>query len=757
MLRSPLWRLYLFILSTLSLLAVAATLFVWSNIKEKSSIELGYIARFNAVSMSSLLGTYQVILKDLGERLLAAGVSNPEATRQIMDRVLADQPGLAGIALVDTDGTFLSGSSNIATGNLPNLVRNPRSAVSFRECLEMNRLVLGHTYFFEGFGKWVIPLRLALRDASGTPVAVVSTGLDLESDAHTMKVGLPEGIVLHFVRDDFFLLYDSSLQGAEAYRDAYATALPEGRTHRLADTIRNSHGMDLEAFKHSHLGVAFENFHNDAWTDVVTYNDDFDFYMVAGRAQKELFAQMAPYLGLIAVGTLGLIALITFVFRYVARIQNQSREQLHYQAHHDPLTGLPNRFYLDERYRNWCAGTECAFAIFFIDLNNFKSINDQYGHPMGDRLLIQVARRLQSFFSDEHIIIRQGGDEFIVFLPLDEAEQLIATARRFIEHLHRPIYIDDADFVLTASIGIVRTPLDGTERDDLLRKADMAMYEAKKNLNSIVLFSESMHRRILREAHIKQELFTALENGEFHVVYQPQIHAQNGFVAGVEALVRWHSHVLGNVGPDEFIPLAEECGHINAIGNFVIATAFREISALQGPLQSIRVSINVSVRQLFSPGFKANLLECCAESGIVPVQVTLEITESLFIEDINSVDALLQELCREGFTISLDDFGTGYSSLHVLSKLPIGEVKIDKSFVRDILTDEQDCSLIQSIIGIGRGLEIPTLAEGVETLEQALVLKSYGCDLFQGYYFSRPIGAEALREYLERFTPYRFS
>ena len=726
----------------------------WSHIKEKSSIELTHLNRLHSVSMTNILNNYQGMFKNLGERLLELeGLENSEAARTLVDAMLEDNRALAGIGLSTPEGNLVMTSSNIALSRKVNLMQMPQTAESFRQALENDHLVLGRTYFFEGLKQWVIPMRYALRNSDGSVRAVLAAGLDIGADLHAWNLDLPEGIVLHIVRDDRYMQYDSAMTSPEDYQH-YEKALDKESFERISQQLKKEYGMSLDAFKQSDMTLQVCNFHNKDSYDIVSYNQSYGLYIVASKQHQLLYRAMTPYTFFIIFGTIFINLVLFFLFRYVHSVQKETRRSLSYHAHHDRLTGLPNRFHLDTNFDTWREYSNGYYSIIFVDLNNFKIINDQYGHPLGDKILMEVAKKLRDFFGNNAMIVRQGGDEFIVFMQMIDTERLTEVARQFLLFLKRPIRAEKMEFSITASIGIARAPYDGSDKDELLRKADMAMYEAKKNHSDIALFCESIQNKITRRAAIEQELQLALERREFSMVYQPQIHARNGFVAGVEALLRWNSAKLGNVPPDEFIAVAEERGHINAIGDYVIDTTFREISALLNPFQSIHISINVSIRQLLHAGFCSSLLEKCRTHSIAPSSVFLEITESLFIEDMGEVNSLLNVIREKGFNISLDDFGTGYSSLSVLSNLPIGEVKIDKSFVRDILTDTQDLALIQSIIGIGRSLEIPTLAEGVESLEQARTLKSYGCELFQGYYFSRPLDAEALKHYLAHFKPY---
>jgi EAL domain-containing protein (putative c-di-GMP-specific phosphodiesterase class I) len=355
------------------------------------------------------------------------------------------------------------------------------------------------------------------------------------------------------------------------------------------------------------------------------------------------------------------------------------------------------------------------------------------------------------------MLVRHGGDEFIILTPYTTEAQ----TNDFIEHcvyqLRERIHLGTKEFSVTASIGAVHSTGNDFTLEELLIKADLAMYVAKKERNTVVRFSDYMQEENSQLEQIAMKLPEAINNGELHMVYHPQLDTSGRHVAGIEALIRWNSPSLGTVPPDRFIPVAEESGMINIIGDYVIDTAFREIAPLQSDECPLRLSINVSTRQLLNERFRTYLHQKTAQYQLKPSGIVIEVTESLFIEDIDRISDLLGLLQNDGYLISLDDFGTGYSSLNILAKLPINELKIDKSFIRDILSDTHDRALIQSIIGIAKSLDLPCLAEGVEEAEQIRLLNAFGCDLFQGYYFAQPMTAETLAAYLSEFDPSVFA
>lgn len=317
-----------------------------------------------------------------------------------------------------------------------------------------------------------------------------------------------------------------------------------------------------------------------------------------------------------------------------------------------------------------------------------------------------------------------------------------------IESLSRPYEVNGISFTLGVSIGIAQYPEHGEDLDQLLRAADIAMYEAKKYRNSVCFFAKTMQEDYLRKVVMEQELRQGLEANELHMVYQPQV-TQSGQVFGVEALVRWNNKRLGFVPPDQFIAVAESAGLMPALGEFITLTALQEIKALQQTLDfELNLSINISLRQFMQPNFLQLIQDSLADTGMSSDHVTLEITETLFIEDLNYILPLLAQVHDMGLHISMDDFGTGFSSLSMLRTLPMDELKIDKSFVDTLCANEADQKLVQNIIAIGKNYGMTVLAEGVETEHQAEMLRHFGCDRFQGYLFARPLPIDELASFI---------
>ncbi len=424
--------------------------------------------------------------------------------------------------------------------------------------------------------------------------------------------------------------------------------------------------------------------------------------------------------------------------------RKRDEERMDFLARFDALTHLPNRTQLKERLRYSLALTRHGnghLALIFLDLDRFKDINDTLGHSVGDALLVELAQRLRNSLRDEDTISRLGGDEFIILLPDTDAKGAEHVAQKLSRVVRQSYQIEAYDLNVTASMGVALYPEDGTDLETLSRNADAAMYRAKQEgRNSYCLFTQEMQARSARDLQLVNALRHALERNEFSLHYQPQIALSDGRLIGAEALLRWHHPQLGPISPAEFIPVAEDCGLILPIGEWVLRQAVHQARTWHGSdLRGLVISANLSAVQFRHPDLPELITHILAQAELPHGSLSLELTERVTMNDPQGAIAVMNQLHERGVYLAIDDFGTGYSSLSYLKKFKVTKLKIDQSFVRDISTDAEDKAIVSAIIQMSRSLGLQTIAEGVETLEQLAFLREQGCDEVQGYYYSKPL------------------
>ncbi len=436
--------------------------------------------------------------------------------------------------------------------------------------------------------------------------------------------------------------------------------------------------------------------------------------------------------------------------------QKKTEDRLHYLAYYDSLTGLPNRhlfFNRLEQAMKEADRDERLVAVLFVDLDQFKNINDSLGHDVGDIMLKEASDRLSKCLRASDTLARWGGDEFnLVLRDLKNIHDVTVVAEKIVESISKPYYINMKRLFITASIGITLYPVNESNVEDLVKKADAAMYYAKESGgNNYQFFDHQMTAQLEERLELESEMRHALERDEFILLYQPQVGVDSGIVAGMEALIRWQHPKKGLITPDRFISIAEETDLIIPIGEWVLREACKQNKILQDSgFRPIQVSVNVSARQLRESNLVQKIDQILKETGHDPALLNLEITESMLMRDVDAVIQMLNDLSALGVTISVDDFGTGYSSLAYLKRFPISTLKIDYSFIRDIPVNKDDVSITIAIINMANGLGIRTVAEGVEMEAQLDFLKLHNCDLVQGYYFCRPVNINEMVHLLIR-------
>ena len=450
------------------------------------------------------------------------------------------------------------------------------------------------------------------------------------------------------------------------------------------------------------------------------------------------------------------IGRISHRFNEMIRFIREAKDKIQYQALHDPLTGLPNRAFLQERLMRKieeARENDQQVAVMFLDLDRFKYINDTLGHTVGDRCLKEVALRIESCLLKRDLLARVGGDEFVVLLPgFTSFAEIEHIPPQILSVFEEPFVIDGLDLYMTTSIGIALYPDDGADLESLIKNADMAMYRAKEHgRNNYQLHTAAMNNAAAERMTIETNLRKALERGELQLYYQPKVDLQTHRVIGMEALIRWKHPEWGMVSPAKFIPVAEDTGLIVPIGDWVLRNACAQNKSWQNEgWPPLRVSVNLSALQFQRPHLAQQVAGVLAETGLEAEWLEIEITESLLMQNTEAIITTLEELKELGVHLSIDDFGTGYSSLSYLERFPIDSLKIDQSFVRPIQDEDSDALIAKAIISLGHSLNLEVIAEGVETVGQLEFLRSQNCDTVQGYLISEPIPPEEFVEVLRR-------
>ncbi len=727
--RRPLARAYRAILWVLMLSFLLLALHIWREVKTEVDERLGATTRQFAQMARAEFIHQEAMLRLLGSRLLDAGALDaPEKGRRLIEEMQRINPALAGYGLARPDGQLVLVSGVPAGRALPNLLDQEASHDGFLQALRASRMVVGRTYFFGLLRRWLIPVRLALRDGDRVR-AVMAAGIDIDAPEALWNVmDVPPDMHVSLVRDDGYVQLRRPV-APEAYAGVYDHPVKWART-QAHDPFEAGALTRSEYVQGFGLSV------------VSAYPGGYRLRLFGMR----ILIPLALFLGILLTGY--------FFYRSACRSQKRYEAGLIHQATHDALTGLPNRHLIHDRLEReiaHAARQDGRFGVVYLDLDNFKQINDGFGHDAGDRLLQAVARRLQAVLREVDSLGRMGGDEFVVLMSeLGEARDAEVLAQRLHAVFEQPFDLAGRAYFVTASIGIAVYPDDARDVGGLMSRADAALYRAKdRGRDCICFFEAAFDQEIERRTRLEQGLRQALRQGELYLLYQPKIDARSGRWVGAEALMRWHSRELGEVSPVEFIPVAEETGLIQALGGFALERALTDLRRIQQLAPDFQMAVNVSVRQFHERDFFEHTLDAVRRSGIDPAHLELEVTESIMARPI----AGMERLREAGLQLAIDDFGTGFSSLGTLKRLPVTTLKIDREFVRDIETDPADKALVTAMIAVARELDLQVVAEGVETDGQTDYLRAQGCHLLQGFLFARPLSLDALLEGLAANHP----
>ena len=669
---------------------------------------------------------------------------DPYFETETFTTVLSLNPLLIDIWLFSKEGDLKLSTFPVIA--FPNLLKNKNTKQWFQEALTSDRIVIGRVYLQKNTNKWVLPIRKRITDKTGNIIAVISTGIDLSMILKRWNKEISsENTIEAVLNNGAFRIFRTGLKQNQ-YASYFNTPLSKQNFSYLKNQQPNNYSITNSYSQSDH------NFNGKKTLNTIGYNGRYDLWISTEISYIQIFKSLPKLLASYVIFYILIMSCIFLLFRWIDRIEKSKYSIMTYKAEHDALTGLPNRTLLKKQFYKLQKKQETPFALLYLDLDNFKNINDIFGHSYGDQILIELSKRLSK---QNGVAARYSGDEFIIFLESNNKSEIAEYSEELLRVITLPYLIDQHTFKITGSIGIACFPDDAANIETLLSYADNSLFMAKKRKNNFLFFSKDIYHKRMHNTEIEQALHSAIANKEISLVYQPQLNSKKELL-GVETLVRWNNKKLGFIGPDVFIPIAENTGIMPELGLYIMHKSMLEIATLKEQENfDFTLSINVSAQQFMQPNFIRKLIQASIYYAIDKTSIIIEITESLFIENLESLLPIFNQMKDYGISLSLDDFGTGYSSLSMLKKIPFDELKIDKSFVDHITDNQTDKEMVKSIIAMGRNLGLSVLAEGVETQEQVDILKEANCDIFQGYYFSKPIPASELADFARKHKKHK--
>lgn len=731
----------------LSVLFAGALYFSYLNTHAEVAAHQKSLTQITANSLRSKLREYQVIGDLIVHELSGANHHDIATIDEDFEKALEVEPSLISASLFKENGTLVNSSDKEFATLLYSRVVEENI---IEQCSGNEKLVLGRTFIDAKSDTTVLPIvRCYAQSRQGdTDILVLAINADKGFDffINSHQDELFYDTYLFRDRDRYFQLAPSS-QANNSQIYAYQT--PKSVIQQEVDRLVQKVGIPLEQIKRSTEIYLNEHVHPSRQSlSATTFIQAYELWLTTEMKLSYINTQFIRKMWALIFLFLGSLITIFMLFRMISVSENKKRQALLFQAHHDSLTRLNNRNYLESQLIQLSEASSLNLSLILIDMDNFKSVNDSYGHALGDMVLKEVASRLRVIASRDDTLIRYSSDEFIIVKHDVSRDSLTKFCEQLLEVLHKPYRVQNHQFILSASIGLARLPLDGNSLEEVKRYADMALYESKKERNKLTFFENELKQAFILNSQIEQAISHGLANDEFYLLYQPQI-SRTGRLHGVEALLRWNSEKFGFISPAQFIPIAESSGVMPELGKFVIEKAFTEVIELKEKLKTdFELSINVSVMQFIQENFLDEFFSLVESHRYKNTKLVVEITENLFIDHVLDVKQVLEQLRSSGIKVSLDDFGTGYSSLSMLKSLPIDELKIDKSFIDDILIDNSAMSILEGIVSMAKKLGLLTVAEGVELEIQKEILFNLGCDLFQGYYFAKPLSINELEKFI---------
>lgn len=704
-------------------------------------------------SVRAFIDAQESILQVLGSNLIKRYPQlDAPVHDEILDSAMETYPVYLGLGLFSYEGRPLVMSSNFDLNRFPNLMALESTRSLFQVARDSRKIQTGAAYQIEAatLKSVAMPIRKAiyLSETSTKPAAVMTAGILLD-DTHIFDgYNFEHQHHIEIIRGDGSPVFSTDTDKVVYTKRVSSNYLKALELYTTSDQRFSLFDLNLQGSENEF--------------QVVTRYDPFlDFWFVSRMANPQVVDRFLSRFMLSAVIFVLCIAVFYVLTRSVANREKNRQNELLKMAYFDPLTELPNRIYFTDYLRESIANShhqQNYHALLLLDLDDFKVVNDTHGHQFGDYLLKEVASRIQQCLPESALTTRFGGDEFVILLSklnkslVDASVQVDTLSNALLKTLSKPYFLKAYRYTGSASIGIVLFN-DATKEDsDLLKQADIAMYGAKKlGKNTYCVFSPEMQSAVTKQYQIENDLRAALPDHQFELYYQPQTD-KLGRVFGAEALIRWQHPKNGLVTPFHFIDTAERTGLIVPIGEWVLGAACQQLSLWQKKKETehLSLSVNVSYRQFSEPDFVDLLTKVLDKHEVKREKIKIELTETMFIDDIEQTIARMNRIRALGIEFSLDDFGTGYSSLKYLKRLPLSQIKIDKSFVDELVEDENAQSIVNTIITMANALKLNTIAEGVETRAQQVFLERQGCLHYQGYFYSPPLDIEGFERYLLR-------
>jgi len=729
---------------------------------------------------TSLLGL-EALLRQIGREVVDLNVlEDSNHGKGYFERLNGSNLRVFGYAFARPDGQFILMTGLNPGDKMPNILKRPQSAKSFQRALDLPSIQLAPPYLQDYDGdkvaQWIIPARLAIKDDRGQTKGVISSALGITAEGtvwyrltkkqeeiskkrhlnaewkHPYSLGLSEPVSFVVHKDGYTQYSGCSLKNQETMKAIYTEPFPQ----KIMDKLKEIHKR-YAYYNWETKGINKYTCQNKNLNYITTseYLPDFGLYVITALPFKSW--EMAFYNNLTPQAIMcGLLLTFTFFGHiYITHQQRKHEEKIVYLARHDALTGLPNQNQLLDRMLSLVAiasrdHSKCALLV--LKINNLTLINQTKGIKFGNACIQAIPERMKKAIRSGDILARTGTETFALFFPsINCEEEALETARRVLAILSTPVIIETKEARMAGKIGISLSPDDAQSGEGLLNAASLACDEAKKHpTQSIVTYNPTIDSNASRRAILENELKNAVADKQIEVFYQPKIDTTTGTCHQFEALARWRSDTFGAVSPDEFISIAEEAGLIDDLGLHVLDTALKDMIHIKETCNIVpHIAVNVSAKQFFTLYLPDVISGALSRHNVPGDWLTIELTESLMIIDKQHVAEVLTNIRKLGIGISIDDFGTGYSSLSYIHKLPMTELKIDRAFVTDIGNDKDNYKLVQSIIALGKSLNVNVVAEGVETSEHVEILTTLGCDQLQGYFFSPPRPIAELKTFIK--------